>query len=174
VSQEIARENSASERRNALLAVAYGQVAAMLGAFSLLVFLGHFMDVGLEGLVADAVEEWQTHVRPILSYPFQALINLLPESVRFELSPLAQDYLSVGVVSAASFLRMRRLTGIRDTEPIWLYPAAIIGLVLLWPYFAGLSLLGALLPGTEQRGSLLHLAPLFYLAVLFVANALLA
>lgn len=192
----MAKREQAGERHPGtdFLWFVYSQAAAMLGAFSLLVFLSHFFDFGLKGIIADAMAVWNGSVRPMIGRPLQWIVDLLPASLRFHLTDLQKDYCAVGLVAVFSAARI----AIRDRlflgrTPIW-HGAWIAEIVshlwgLIWLFFfwpVALAYLLVTLPFAifvaDDRQHLwrsvaraaVFLAPLAYLGALFAANALLS
>lgn len=159
----------------------YGQIAAMLGAFSFLVLLQNFINVGLNGVVAQAFEGWVQYIRPIVGLPVQALVDLLPDTWRFQTSPVEQDYLAVGLVLFLSYVRTV-LTLRRGYFSVGWLVLTFVALLIGWPAMIVGMLYGAFFVGDTSSGALLRagafitifLAPLIYLGFLFAANALLA
>jgi hypothetical protein len=147
--------------------LAYGQVAAILGAISLIVIAGHFVDFGLKGVVQQTVEWWIENVRPLFGAIFQGLINLLPEGWRFELHDFFKDYLVVGIILILSAMRV-------DAEART--PRFLLGtmplLLIMWPYWIWF----VIFPVTERTNLseiILWLAPLIYMALILLLNSLL-
>ena len=96
------------ETRTSLFWLAYGQVAAMLGAFSLLVFLTHVIEFGLQGVVREAFEGWTGYVRPTIGYPIQWCLDQLPKirvdsAVPVPLVPFAGTRLEKAALYPAMF-----------------------------------------------------------------------
>lgn len=149
----------------------------MLGAFSLLVFLTDFVDVGLKGVIRDAFDGWVFYVRPAAGYLLQLLNSLLPSGWRFELQPIEKDYFAVGLVLSLSFLRSLGLT--RSTRSLIANLALFAGTMLVWPLalVGGVAaLLYTALVGDADyqrigRDVALIYSPLIYLGLLFAANA---
>lgn len=154
----------------------YGQIAAIFGALSLLVFVGHFFDVGLKGVLRDAVQWWIDNVRPVVGAPVQWLINQLPESWRFELSPLWKDYLGVGVVSALAFVRamFRMVPSVRGGMPLVMLLLFGLGIVLAWPAWTIFGIVGFLVLSSQGEADatiwVMALSPLIYLGLALAAN----
>lgn len=149
----------------------YGQVAAVLGAFSLLVFTSHFIDVGLKGVIKDAFDWWVFNVRPLVGYPIQWLVQQLPEALRFEVPDIVKDYFAVGVVSSFSMVR---------SAPSRLGEAFLSLSLLyffLWPVAVLYGLLFLFVEATRDApdddgffGVVIYLAPLIYLGLILAAN----
>lgn len=197
VTKQPQRENSFS-----FLWRAYGQVAAMLGAFSLLVFLTHFYDFGLKGVVRDAFDVWTENVRPFVGHPIQWAVNLLPEAWRFEVTPIVKDYFGVSLVTLGSMMRAGFAGDEESESPAGietiLRMLATTALAMLWPIAIVLFLFVLVtddLPeewrqedsaNKELRDGFIArrnrfrltmaivLSPLIYLAGLFALNAYLA
>jgi hypothetical protein len=180
-------ERAQREERTSLLWLVYGQIAAMLAAFSLLVFLTHFLDVGLKGVVHNAFDVWTGTLRPTIGHLAEWIVALLPPDLRFHLSDFWKDYLSVGIVSTLSNFRARAAMGSSRsisvlegfihplTWPVLILSAICIYSYLLLTSFVHVGPRGfATFPVRLVGVPLLWLAPLIYLAVLFVANAWLA
>lgn len=147
--------------------LAYGQVAALLAAFSLLVFLTHFFDVGLKGLVREAFDVWTDHVRPFVGWPLQALVGLSPW--RVEVPDIVKDYLAVGLVLALSFHRMTLVLFAGRFPREMGYALWLVVCGLLWP----LAVPWTIRDVSDRRALkavVIWLAPLLYLVLLFVAN----
>ena len=167
--------------------LAYGQITAILGAFSLLVFLTDFVDAGLNGVVQEAFKFWTENVRPVLGHPLTWLVAFLPASWHFVVSDRQKDYLAVGLVSTSSLLRAYMLHpgglgSLVQQEGGWLWVGlALVQLVVLWPIYlivAPFTILRRLFGGTDEllpaaglRLYVLWLAPLVYLVLLLGANA---
>lgn len=159
--------------KSSVVWLAYGQIAAMLGAFSTLVFLTHFFDVGLKGVVREAFEGWVHYVRPWVGYPLERVINLLPQEWRFPIPTLVLDYVAVGITSFLGVVRMFPTVLRPPTwgDGWWLLTMSL----LLWPYFLfhriRLFLGTGLSWHPEVRNRWLgYFAPFIYLALLFAAN----
>jgi hypothetical protein len=171
--------------------LAYGQIAAMLGALSMLVFLTHLFDFELRGAVRDAVGVWTQVVRPLVGDPIQWLVNFLPANWRFEVGGIVKDYFAVALTFALSNLRavLRFLpdellsVGLHRVGLFFgglLMLVALVRLLalwllwLLWPLLVPILLIGPL-TGVKQIAdrtvALSTLAPLIYLGLLFAANA---
>lgn len=169
--------NGSTASRQSLLWLVYGQIAAMLGAFSLLVFLTHFVDVGLKGIVRDAFEGWVAYVRPIIGYPLQLLIDQLPEAWRFDLPNAVKDYLAVGVVLEVSFERAVALhpdywKDVRKLRPgqIVTWVSNVLATIVIWPKLV-VAALSDLVVGKWPLFHVVWLSPLVYLGLLLAANA---
>lgn len=160
---------------------AYGHISALLGAFSAFVFVGHFVDVGLHGIIREAIEIWTKTVRPVLG-------SLVEWLCPFELSPFWKDYLIVGVMLAASSFRVTNVfqwpwevTAPRDTRVMKVAAALdealriALGLLLIalfWPLVT-LVFVAAAFSSIDRRHALEYLSPLIYLALIFAINWLL-
>jgi hypothetical protein len=172
----VATEQTTS--RQGIFLLIYGQVMALLGAFSLLVVLTHFFELGLRGVVQDAFEVWRNNIRPLFGHPLQGLVDLLPKTLQFAVPDLIKDYLAVGAVSAFSWARAMVVGGFR------LRLSAIEWMSILlvaWPFGVGQMLyewVGDIMSGQKEINYLpfmaLFFAPLVYLGLLFAANAWLA
>lgn len=172
-------------RSDAVLWLAYGQVSAVLGAISLLVFVSHFVDLGLRGMIADAVQSWRRYVRPVVGYPLQAIVNELPASLRFQLSPEAKDYFAVGLVSIFSFLRLVRTLKIDLWHRVDTLGRTVVGSLLVlvaWPVTLVLvaSMFASAPLWLHSRDAriaagrtVLWLMPLAYLAAILALNRVL-
>ena len=151
----------------------YGQIAAMLGAFSLLVFLTHFFDVGLKGVIRDAFDAWVTYVRPVIGFPLQFIVELLPDKWRFAVPEFAKYYLVVGIVTLASYVRFG-LHSRYSFFPRGYVVRVLIALLeplLAWPYWTIKWLWRGLVGPWPLAGIATFLSPVLYLALLFAANA---
>lgn len=169
-------DGSEAKQGRSFFWLVYGQIAAMLGAFSILVFVTHFVDVGLKGIIAQAFEGWVQYVRPAVGLPLQWIIDLLPPAWRIEVPDVAKDYAAVGLVNVLSFVRAHRAYG----EPITFATRDdVVGLLFLlafWPVMMGLTVAMALdfLVGRREpylQRFVMWIAPLIYLGLLFAANA---
>jgi len=161
--------------RSSLFWLAYGQIAAMLGAFSLLVFASHFFDLGLKGVVREAFEGWVEYVRPTVGIPLQWLVDKLLEAWHFVVPTVVKDYFAIGLVLALSFFR-----ALITVDPdafkrgdenvatgVFMYMTLLtvawpIGALIIWRAFARVD-----------RARIffgLLFAPLVYLALLVAAN----
>ncbi|MFN9355664.1 MAG: hypothetical protein ACK6A4_02390 [Alphaproteobacteria bacterium] len=157
----------------------YGQVAAVLGAITLLVFASHFVDVGLKGVIREAFDWWVLNVRPLVGQPIQWLVSQLPEAWRFEVPEIMKDYVAVGAVSLFSFVRTifgygGEWSEFFDWESIW----TCFLLLTLWPLFMfwwPLWVSFDYFRGEKSDSevvvfSWLYAAPLIYLILIFAAN----
>jgi hypothetical protein len=166
---------------------AYGQVTAMLGALSLLVFLTHLFDFGLKGVVRDAFDVWTQYVRPFVGHPLQWLVNQLPEALRFKLSDTWKDYFAAGGVLFLSQFRFALREELALGRPFASQVVALaivfFPLFLFWPLWIVVLLPslfaggGGSTQGVDERlnrQAIAGLAPLLYLGLLFAANAWLA
>lgn len=157
---------------SSLFWLVYGQIAALLGAFSLLVFLTDFFNFGLKGVIQEVFDVWVTYVRPLVGHPLQALADLLPPEWRFAVPEPVKDYLAVGVVMQLSLLRTLALMGSSISRKTLLRS---LNLILIWPLGVPAFLYGYW-RGSEidREGAALtamFLAPLIYLGLLLAANA---
>lgn len=177
-------------KRPSLLLIVYGQIAAMFGAFSLLVFLTHFFDLGLKGVIREAFDGWVQSVRPVIGYPLEWVASLLPSYMRFAVPDVAKDYLGVGIVYALSEIRARMALGHLHPwnipskyRPPWI--SNILRSIFLWPLDMLLFVTEVLSSFASDEGTeldrlrrslttrlfVLTIAPLVYLGLLFATNA---
>lgn len=175
----------------ALFWLVYGQIAAMLGAFSVMVFLTNFFDLGLKGVIREAVDGWLQYVRPLIGHALSWVVERL--GLQIDLRDEIKDYAAVGIVQFAALIRGGAIAF--DSHPLSSGQVAILrfGVVLVgvtsvvfWPIYLVLTAGGGLLALFVNRlwpieglpqlvlASTLALAPLIYLALLFAANAWLA
>jgi hypothetical protein len=165
---------SADSRPGSVLWLVYGQVSAMLGAFSLLVLVSQFVEVGLNDVIRTAADYWAYQVRPLVGYPIQLLVDQLPAGARFDVAPAAKDYVAVGLVSSLAYVRALNVVGVRVS--LWmLFPTCAL-LVVAWPLFAWFFARRAVSSGLAGSGRFwsflaIWLAPLMYLSLLFAANS---
>lgn len=99
----------------------YGQIAAVLGALSLLALLTNFADFGLKGVVRTAFDLWAQTARPLAASLVHALVTVLPEAWRFEPPTILKDYAAVGVMLFFSHIRafgQVRLGSPRQRNPV--------------------------------------------------------
>lgn len=175
------RANDATEPQStlSLLWIMYGQVAAMLGAFSLLALLSNFGDLGLRGVIREAFEMWAEYVRPLVGQPLQWLADAFGWQIA--LPTVAKDYVAVGFVLGLSLLRTVSILR-RATFSTFGLILAFGVLPIGWPLFIAAMLLAIFFEGDRspralRRGTTfisVFLAPLVYLALLFAANTWLA
>lgn len=169
------------DNRLAFLWLVYGQISAMIGALSLLVFITHFVDVGLDGAIRDTVQWWIQNVRPVVGYPIQWIVHQLPEAWRFEVPDVWKDYFAVGLVSVASFMRELFRTDdyvgetpLGSDNPFLIF----LSVMLVWP----MGVFGAIFTIAQDllfddwsaekiRFFVLWLSPVFYLGAIVAANA---
>ncbi|MFN9355662.1 MAG: hypothetical protein ACK6A4_02380 [Alphaproteobacteria bacterium] len=149
----------------------YGQIAAVLGALSLIVFLGNVIDLGLKGVIREIVEWWVLNVRPIVGLPIHWLVQQLPETWRFEVPDILKDYFAVGVVTVLSLLRVEvTFDGTSSISPLTPDGREKLGLALLllsvWP----LIVYWAIVAWNETRLVFLFLSPLIYLGLILASN----
>lgn len=86
----------------------YQQVAAVLGSFAFLVFLGNFVDIDWRSLLHELVEAWHDYVRPTVRWVVHIIVEV-PLSwfgVQVEVPVLVRDYLAVGFVLIFSVVRV--------------------------------------------------------------------
>lgn len=115
----------------------YGQVAAILGAITFLVFISHFVDVGLKGVVREAFEWWVVNVRPLVGQPIQWLVQQTPETWRFEVPDAVKDYVAGGIVTALSWVRAQRVV----VGPNRYVESGSLALAFIaWPSFVAMPL----------------------------------
>jgi hypothetical protein len=151
----------------------YGQVAAALGALSLLVFTSHFFDVGLKGVIRDSFEWWVHTVRPVVGYPIHWMVQQLPEVWRFEVPDIVKDYFAVGIVSVFSLHRVDGPPSISDGGKELSHFLLVF---FIWPFALTVTLFVMLevLRGKESLRALyqmtLFAAPIIYLGLIFAAN----
>lgn len=139
----------------------YAQIAAMLGAFSFVVFLRNYVDLGLRGVIEQAVDGWVRVVRLLVGLPLQAIADLLPEAWRFHVPVVATDYLAVGILMVFSAVR------VFGRPPVG---GAVLTL-FLWPVVLGAALLRMAETAEKRREITVMLTPFIYLGLLFAANA---
>lgn len=173
-------EDKALTGGQSLFWLVYGQIAAMLGAFSLLVFLHNFFDLGLKGIIADAFEGWTGYVRPVVGVPLQWLSDRLPEAYRFDVPDVLKDYLAVGLVTATSLMRaVAQVDGWSATregisEELGFAAGLLLTAVVAWPVAL---FMGAWYTFDNRQDAsaptifVLWVTPLIYLGLLFAANA---
>jgi hypothetical protein len=89
---------------------AYQQVASVLGAFSLFVFVSEVWHIGWRGLVGRLVGVWADYVRPAVKLITDAVVWPVEQMLHWDIEiPLvARDYFAVGLVLFLSFYRSVR------------------------------------------------------------------
>lgn len=119
--------DTASEPRGIGLGyIIYQQILAIIGAFALVAFLGHFISFDWRGAVADLVGVWTDYVRPTVKWVMDATIVALVRRAfgwNVEIPPVATDYFGVGAVTwlaairSKDFLYRQVLGGTYSTRP---------------------------------------------------------
>jgi len=167
---------------------AYQQLAAVLGAFSMAVFVGEVFDLGWHGILAKLVGIWSEYVRPVAEWlldwvvwPFNYFFDW-----HVEIPLVVRDYLSVGLILALSFLRTYRSEfSWRDAwgdlvlmpfsrkasmEDRLVYgPYSPVLLPFIWPITVVLMMV--FLVASRDKGMLYSLLPVLYLGLLLAVNA---
>jgi hypothetical protein len=89
---------------------AYRHVAAVLGAFSMLVFFGELLDLGWRGILARLVGVWSEYVRPSVEWIFQCLTWPVEWAFDWNIDVplLVRDYVAVGLLVISSGGRASR------------------------------------------------------------------
>ena len=82
----------------------YGQVASVLGALSLIVFLSSIIDLGPHGIVREAIDWWVESVRPLGAPAFDQYEKYSGQA----LSDFWRDYFLLGVITTISYARSIR------------------------------------------------------------------
>jgi hypothetical protein len=102
-----------------LVWVAYQQVAGVMGAFALLVFLGEVFHLGWRGILNSLVGVWSEYIRPIVKWmadgivwPFEWAFNW-----HIEIPLVVRDYFAVGLVFLFSLARAFWKAPRRRTRP---------------------------------------------------------
>ncbi|MFO1186153.1 MAG: hypothetical protein U1E87_01045 [Alphaproteobacteria bacterium] len=179
--------------------IIYRQVAGVLGAFALAVFLAHFVQLDWRGALAYLINMWGEYVRPVVKWLVDStLVALLRRLFGWQIHvpTIAHDYAAVGLVMSLSALRAnswrlqrRKERGqIRPDDPYaqsrWT-PYILVTFVLstllyalTWP----LSVLARVHytvtswnqhDNFSRASEILYYAPLVYFTLLLAANYLL-
>ena len=169
----------------------YQQIAAVLGAFALAALLGHFIDIGWQGLLDTLVGYWDEHVRPTVHWALRLLISrplMWAFSWDVEIPLIVRDYLSVGVITALSIFRevrrffrtgYLRLVLLPERGKYSRLPLTIMGWLPIIPLIWPLSLafwIAALVQAIHGRSKtwfhgVLVVSPLLYLGLLLAINS---
>jgi hypothetical protein len=165
----------------------YQQIAAIIGSFALIVFIGDLAHLDWRGFLGTLIGAWDEYVRP----PVKWLLNLLVSiplgwfGWHVQVPQWLRDYLAVGLVFSASMLRLLATRGDswRETlkdfmtvdEPwqIVVWPPFVL---LLWPvtflWFILSVVSGLIIRDSYVWNAVLIISPLLYGAVLLAVNFL--
>ena len=160
--------------------IIYQQVASVLGAFGLIAFLGHFVQVDWRGALADLIAVWAEYVRPAVKHLLDLTVVAFCHWLgwtSFQVPLAIRDYLTVGLVLTASVLRAWAPNVGFDLRSILMVSQLALLMTVGWPLPLLFLVVTALSRVKEDSGlrriSWLSLSPLIYLALLLAANYLL-
>lgn len=148
----------------------YQHVAGVLGGIALAAVIGHFVDVGWQGALAELIGFWNELARPAVKWVLDILIVIPLRWAfgwRITIPTGVRDYIAVGAIFALSVLRALH----RSRDP-WARSDVLIFILCLvgWPVYIPLFGWQATRSKADRRWMLLALLPVGYLLGLLALN----